>query len=362
MVWRGDIADAYHLPALLRVLQDLTGQQDFLPWAYPPPFNLWWLCSRPCRSASPTCCSPARRSPRSCSCCTPDRRSVLPRPPDRAVSSLFITVSCGQNGFLTGTLIGLSCLGLVHGRASAGLPHGLMVIKPHLAVGVAVCALALRRWACLAVARGHRGPRGGARHRRARPGESGRPSYGAPTRHRPTWPRASYPLFRMVSVYASLRSLDLPAAVALAAQVVTAVTALGLVLLALRRGVARRQVVGLAAVAGLLVSPTPTITICRSMASAWPCCFRIFSIARAAANRPPCSVSAGWPAATASSPGRSTSTSFGGSGTSRHAVAARSASADPARLDVDVPAARAGSGFGITDRRFAAALQASAAL
>ncbi|BDL38980.1 MULTISPECIES: glycosyltransferase family 87 protein [Methylorubrum] len=254
MVWRGDIADAYHLPALLRVQQDLTGQQDFLPWAYPPPFNLVVavLATLPVSLAYLLFTGTTLAA-----FLFVLRRIAGPFFPALLIAlfpALFITVSCGQNGFLTGTLIGLSCLGLVHGRASAGLPLGLMVIKPHLAVGVAVCALALRRWACLAVAAVTAGL--AAALATAVLGPAIWPAFlrGADEASA-NLAAGLYPLFRMVSVYASLRSLDLPAAVALAAQVVTAVTALGLVLLALRRGVARRQVVGLAAVAGLLVSP-----------------------------------------------------------------------------------------------------------
>jgi len=43
---------------------------------------------------------------------------------------IVITIRCGQNGFLTGTLIGLTCIGLQTGRSLAGLPLGLMIIKP----------------------------------------------------------------------------------------------------------------------------------------------------------------------------------------------------------------------------------------
>lgn len=254
MVWRGDIADAYHLPALLRVQQELTGQQDFLPWAYPPPFNLVVavLATLPVSLAYLLFTGTTLAA-----FLFVLRRIAGPLFPALLIALfpvLFITVTCGQNGFLTGALIGLTCLGLVHGRAMAGLPLGLMVIKPHLAVGVAVCALAMRRWACLAVAAVTAGL--AAALATAVLGPAIWPAFlrGADEASA-NLAAGLYPLFRMISVYAALRSLDLPAAVALAAQAVTAVTALGFVLLALRRGVPRRQVVGLAVVAGLLVSP-----------------------------------------------------------------------------------------------------------
>lgn len=40
MARAGEIAAAYHYPSLLEVQYGLTGSQDFMPWAYPPPFNL----------------------------------------------------------------------------------------------------------------------------------------------------------------------------------------------------------------------------------------------------------------------------------------------------------------------------------
>ena len=66
--------------------------------------------------------------------------------------ALVITIRCGQNGFLTGALIGLGLFYLRKGSSLAGLPLGLMVIKPHLAVAFAVYAIATRRWKTATVA------------------------------------------------------------------------------------------------------------------------------------------------------------------------------------------------------------------
>ena len=66
--------------------------------------------------------------------------------------ALIINIRCGQNGFLTGALIGLTCLYLRKGSALAGLPLGLMIIKPHLAIALAVYAIANRRWKVVAIA------------------------------------------------------------------------------------------------------------------------------------------------------------------------------------------------------------------
>ncbi|QIJ74422.1 DUF2029 domain-containing protein [Methylobacterium sp. NI91] len=254
MVWRGDIAQAYHLPTLLEVQKALTGEQAFLPWTYPPPFNLVVAALAPLPISLAYLVFAGSTL---AAYLLVLRRIAGPHFATVVVAlapALFIAVAGGQNGFLTGTLIGLTALGLLGGRALAGLPLGLMVIKPHLAVGLAVCALVLRRWRCLGLAAATAvlavalstlvlGPAiwpaflGGVEEAKA------------------FLAAGAYPLFRMISVYAWLRSLDLPAGLALAAQMATAVAVLGLIPLALWNEMPRRQVVGLAAMASLFVSP-----------------------------------------------------------------------------------------------------------
>lgn len=254
MVWRGDIAQAYHLPALLEVQQALTGDQAFLPWTYPPPFNLVVAALAPLPiglayllfvgATLATYLLVLRRI------AGPHFATVVVA----LAPVLFVAVAGGQNGFLMGTLIGLTGLGLLSGGARAGLPLGLMVIKPHLAIGLAVGALVLRRWRCLALAAATAGFALGLSTLVLGPAIW--PAFfGGVDEAKAFLAAGAYPLFRMISVYAWLRSLDLPAALALAAQAATAVAVLGLIPLALRRGMPRRQVVGLAALASLFVSP-----------------------------------------------------------------------------------------------------------
>ncbi|CAO4171294.1 glycosyltransferase family 87 protein [Methylorubrum populi] len=253
MVWRGDIADAYHLPALLRAQRSLVGDEASLPWTYPPPFDLVVavLALLPISLAYL-----AFTGTTFTAYLLVLRRIAGPLFPVILLALfpvLFIEAATGQNGFLTGALIGLTGLGLLGGRASAGLPLGLMVIKPHLAVGLAVCTLAMRRWRCavvavatallaIAIATVLLGP---ALWLAFLQGVAEAKTYLA---------AGLYPLSRMISVYAWLRSLDLPAALALAAQSAMAVAALGIVVLAVRHR-PPRQVVGLATLASLFVSP-----------------------------------------------------------------------------------------------------------
>jgi hypothetical protein len=64
-----------------------------------------------------------------------------------------------------------------------------------------------------------------------------------------------YPLFRMISAYAVVRTLGASAPMAMAVQAGVALVALGLVALAIRRRMPGRQVIGLTVLASLLVSP-----------------------------------------------------------------------------------------------------------
>jgi hypothetical protein len=168
--------------------------------------------------------------------------------------TMMFTIGCGQNGFLTGALIGLACLGLLRRKPAAGAPLGLMVIKPHLAAALALHAFATRRWSTVAVASAvvavstalatlAFGPRiwtvflQGA-------SEAGI-----------ILKAGLYPLYRMISAYAALRSAGFSAPTAMAAQGIVALLALGMAWTAIRRRMPAAQVLGLTAFAGLLVSP-----------------------------------------------------------------------------------------------------------
>ncbi|NUH65528.1 DUF2029 domain-containing protein [Sulfitobacter sp. S0837] len=59
---------------------------------------------------------------------------------------ILLIIRSGQNSFLTGGLIGLTCMLVLRNSRWSGVPLGLMAIKPHLALGVGFWALLDRRW------------------------------------------------------------------------------------------------------------------------------------------------------------------------------------------------------------------------
>lgn len=159
----------------------------------------------------------------------------------------------GQNGLLTGALAGLAALGLVERRRWAGVPLGLMVIKPHLAAGLALNVLVARDWrtvltaaltVTLALATATLAL-----------GTAVWPAFLAGVAH--TSERLAgdgFPLFRMVSVYAAARTLGASPAAATVVQAVMAVIAIAAIVIAQRR-LPLRQALGVACIAGLMISP-----------------------------------------------------------------------------------------------------------
>jgi hypothetical protein len=129
----------------------------------------------------------------------------------------------GQNGFLTAAIIGLFALLWLRdgGRTRAGVPLGLLVIKPHLGIGLGVLVLVSGQWRLLATAfatvalfcllsLAAFGPEAWT-------------AFLAATRFAgESMEKGLYPLFRMTSAYALGFSFGLPSGAALALVAVVA--------------------------------------------------------------------------------------------------------------------------------------------
>jgi len=254
MAWRGDLDQAYSFATMGPAQEALSGEKVFMPWTYPPQFNL---------IVAPLAFLPlgwayALFTAVTLSAYLATLKAVAGRKFTLLLFLLFpaitITMVCGQNGFLTGTLIGLACLGLQRRSPWAGLPLGLMIIKPHLAAAFAVYTFLSRNWGVALVAAGTvlatsalatllLGPDiwiaflGGVREAAG------------------YLRKGLYPFYRMVSLYAVLRTIGASAGLGMLVQSVSAVLSLLVVILAWRRGLPVRQALGLTAIASLLISP-----------------------------------------------------------------------------------------------------------
>jgi hypothetical protein len=257
LVWLGRIDEAYSFGAFIDVETELLGMLAFMPWTYPPPFNL--------------VVAPLGLLPKGLAyfIFTGAGLAAYLRIAFQLDRTTFVTmvllifpalamvIICGQNGLLTGSLIGLACLGLLDGRKSAarwaGVSLGLMIIKPHLAIGFGVYLLVARRWDVLLVAALTALAACGLATLLLGPdiwtafvfavGEAGG-----------FLSARLYPLYRMVSVYSTLHTLQLGPEIAMAGQIVVAVLALTITVLATLR-LPARQALGITAMGALLYSP-----------------------------------------------------------------------------------------------------------
>jgi Glycosyltransferase family 87 len=245
---RGEIDKAYHFRSMAEVQRS-----QYFPWTYPPPFDLVvaLLACFSCGLAYSLFISGSlaayfltlRRI--ASESYVPVLLIIFP--------ALIINIRSGQNGLLTGALIGIACLYLRKGSALAGVPLGLMVIKPHLAIAFAIYAFANRRWNVVAVALATAAVSAIAATLTLGTGVWTAFFHGVQEASI-FLARGFYPLSRMVSFYSVVRSFGLPASLAMIGQVFVALVALALVIIASYR-FSVRQALGLTAIASLLVSP-----------------------------------------------------------------------------------------------------------
>lgn len=250
----GRVADAYHMEAMVAAQQAAYGTQSFMPWTYPPPFTLamqrlsalpigvaftlftllsfafyLWVLRR---IAGPWFLGPVV--------------AILP--------VIILNLRTGQNGFLVGGLIGAFLIAFRGQRIAAGIPLGLMIVKPHLAAGIGLATLLQRRWPVLAV---------GAAVGLALVGLSTW-AYGLgiwldfrdAVREAGAFLAAGYyPLYRMSSVYATAYTFGTGATVAMMLQALAAMVGLGLLGAACLRPIAYPRLAALICAASLFVSP-----------------------------------------------------------------------------------------------------------
>jgi len=254
MFWTGSLESAYNSASMIKMQMQFSGINNFSPWTYPPQFDL---------IAALLALAPEGLAYFIFTTLTfifyvCILRFLAREYFDIAIlaiaPALFVSIKGGQNGFLTGALVGLFCLTFIRDRLRAGLPLGFMVIKPHLAVGMAVLALVNKRWGVLAMAAlvvgltsllatvvfgYHIWPAfiGGV-------GESAQ-----------FLKEGRYPFYRMTSVYALCMTFDLSPGHALLIQIIAALTACCVIYYACAKGWRSEHMLGIAVLSSLFISP-----------------------------------------------------------------------------------------------------------
>ena len=253
-VWLGDADLAYQFEKLLEMQRAASGSDSFMPWTYPPQFDLLLAPFGLISTGFAYFLFMAATLALYLIVLRSISGSHLVLALIVLLPAMVVTIACGQNGFLTGGLIGLVCLFIEERPIAAGLALGLMVIKPHLAITFAAYAILTRRWRVVVAAGAVVllssllctlvfGPR--------------------------IWPalmqsvhdsatfleRGYYPLFRMISFYAGLRTLGVSASTAFLGQAVIAACCLGIIAVAWFRQFPARWCLGLTAMLAVSVSP-----------------------------------------------------------------------------------------------------------
>ena len=254
LVAEGRAAQAYDRAVMAEIQTALLGHSGFMPWTYPPMFDLIVaplpLLSRGLSYALFTGTTLAfylaMIARLSGTAFLPVLLALTP--------PLYITLNIGQNSFLTGGLMAVFVALSLRGSAVAGVPLGLLVIKPHLGVGLAVHALFDGRWRVLAVASAV--ALAFAALATAILGlDIWRAFLAGVAASGDALARGSYPLFRMTSVYALLHTLGVPPTIAFWVQSGTGLLACALIALSVRARLPRRYTLAMACFASALVSP-----------------------------------------------------------------------------------------------------------
>lgn len=255
LIWEGRLTDAYDPAVTMELQSALASTTVFMPWTYPPQFDLV-VALLPLASRGlaygifmtlgfafflyPLSRLAGRYAP-----------AVL----IAAVPALCFNTFVGQNGFFSAGLLGVTALWWLRGKDRAGLPLGLMIIKPHLAVTMGLFALAAPRWRVVAWAAAMVfltsllatiafGP------------EVWRAFLDGTAAAKGNLAQGSYPLYRMTSVFAAVKSLGFGAGAALLAHLAVAFAALATVVwLARFSGWAPRRTLGFTLLLSLVISP-----------------------------------------------------------------------------------------------------------
>lgn len=250
----GKVDDSYDMAKMKAAQQAFTGVDVSMPWTYPPPFTLFVtaLAALPLGLAyglftGLTLLFYLVMLKRIAGDCLPGVVIAM-------LPVILLTVMTGQNGFLTGGLVAMFLLAFAQRKRSAGIPLGLMIIKPHLAAAISLLALVERRWQAMFIAAGI--VIAALLLPTAIFGMSIWTAFLAGVAESSVFlAEGKYPLFRMTSIYAAVRSTGLSSDIAFAAHGAGAIATIALLLYGWWRRLPPQQLAAAACAASLFVSP-----------------------------------------------------------------------------------------------------------
>jgi len=252
LVGRDKIDDVYNFIKLAEYQKEFSGEVAFLPWTYPPQFDVLVAVLAMLPKGLAYLIFMAATLAGYLLGLSRIAGARFPLILLLSFPYLCINLGCGQNGFLSGGLIVLTCLAFSRNSGIAGIPLGLMIIKPHLAVVFAALTAFDRRWRIAAVAALTIGASSICATLLL--GEGVWAAFLDGVRQSGILLRlGAYPLYRMVSAYATARSLGVPASISFVCQGVAALSLIAVIFAC--RNKPMRLKLGLVAVASPLISP-----------------------------------------------------------------------------------------------------------
>lgn len=165
-----------------------------------------------------------------------------------------IVIHSGQNGLITGTLVALASIGIVRQRWWAGVPLGLLIIKPHLAVAIGLYIILSRSWRTAIAAMLTIGLVSGMTQM----------YFGVEIWRAflQSWKTAGayihdggLPIYRMCTPYAALLASGAPFRAAIGVQIVTAISAVTAMILMIRRKWPLHRTLGVVIICTPLLTP-----------------------------------------------------------------------------------------------------------
>ncbi len=251
---RGKIDAAYDSAQMIEAQAQIASIRFFMPYTYPPPFTLIAdaLARLPIGTAYALFALASFGL----------YLAVLRRIAGEGlllvllvlIPTIMLNLRTGQTGFLVAGLVGAFLLAWRDNKAVAGLPLGLLIIKPHLAVGAALLALFGRRWDVVGIATGVVAAAAGLAT--IVYGLGVWSAFLGAVREAGAFLAAGhYPMYRMSSAYAFLLTIGLPAPAALATHFALAAVAAGLLIWTALARIDFRHRAALVCMLSLFVSP-----------------------------------------------------------------------------------------------------------
>jgi hypothetical protein len=249
----GRLGDAYHAQSMFAAQERLLGHREFLLWTYPPHFNLFtaplalqprWLGYALFASASLAGFLMAVRR------LAPGHLGFVCL---ALFPALMVCLRTGQNGVMLAALLATALALVMDGRRLAGVPIACLTIKPHYLPALGLWLLLRRQWQIIAVAAVVTALLlAAATLLFDSVWQDFRHAVGEASGHLAA---GDFPMHRMTSLFAALRSMGIDAGPALAAQAALALGWLAALLHAIRSSWPQRQQLALAAMASLFLSP-----------------------------------------------------------------------------------------------------------